>query len=62
MTLDKYTPRTDADELNPDYLFATTANDLLLAIIEGKIDAKELAEKTLRQRGFDNKGKQNWKA
>ena len=31
------------DELNPKYLFSLTYSELLCAIVNGKIDAKELA-------------------
>lgn len=45
-------------ELNPQYLFSLTHAELLCAIVNGKIDAKELAWQQLRNRGLDAKG--NW--
>ena len=45
------------DELNPKYLFSLTYSELLCAIVNGKIDAKELAWQQLRNRGLDASGK-----
>jgi hypothetical protein len=45
------------DELNPQYLFSITQTELLCAIVNGKIDAKELAWQELRNRGCNAKGK-----
>lgn len=50
-----YKPKNNSDELNPDYLFCTKATDLLVAIINGQIDAVELAKKELDNRGLDHK-------
>ena len=50
-----YKPKNDSDELNPNYLFCTRATDLLVAIINGQIDAVELAKKELDNRGLDHK-------
>jgi hypothetical protein len=44
------------DELNPKYLFSMTQTELLCAIVNGKIDTKELAWQELRNRGCDAKG------
>lgn len=43
------------DELNPELLFSTTYTQLLVEIVAGRIDAKELANEQLRQRGLDPK-------
>lgn len=56
MTNKKYTPKTNEDALNEDYLFALTANDLLIAIIAGKIDPVTAARIELKKRGFNEKG------
>lgn len=53
----KYIPKNDSDDLNPQYLFSLTANDLLVAIVKGQINPIELAKKELRNRGFDDSGK-----
>lgn len=45
------------DELNPEYLFTLTHNQLLSDIVNGKIDCVEIARKTLIDRGFDDDGK-----
>lgn len=46
-----------SDELNPELLFNTTWNDLLVKIACGEIDCKQLAEKTLAGRGYNKTGK-----
>lgn len=45
------------DDLNPEFIFSTVATDLLVQAVNGKIDLKELAKKTLKNRGLDNQGK-----
>lgn len=52
-----YIPRNDSDELNSDYLFSTTATDLLVAIAQGTLDPVELAKMEIKARGLDNTGK-----
>ncbi len=47
-----------SDELNPIYLFSTTATQLLVKIVKDDIDAKHLAQEELRKRGLDHDG--NW--
>ena len=44
------------DELNPAYLFSTTATSLLLAITDGLIDPVALAHQTLASRGLNENG------
>lgn len=44
------------DNENPKYLFNTTATKLLVAIVQGQIDATALAEEQLKQRGLNNDG------
>ena len=51
-----YIPKNNSDHLNPIYIFCGTANDLLAAICRGDIDAKEMARKELRRRGYDENG------
>jgi hypothetical protein len=46
------------DDLNPDYLLNGIATDLLVKIVSGEIDVKELALKQLDNRGLDVNG--NW--
>lgn len=43
------------DELNEKFLFNMTHTQLLLRIVSGEIDAKELAIKQLNNRGLDIK-------
>ena len=42
---------------NPVYLFNSTSKDILLDLINGKIDAVELARIELSNRGLDATGK-----
>lgn len=51
----QYIPRDNSDELKPVYLFSTKATDLLVAIVNGQIDAVELAKIELMARGLDPK-------
>ncbi len=44
------------DELNPAYLFRTDATELLCKIVNGEIDAVDLAKNELRARGRDANG------
>lgn len=46
------------DELNPIYLFSTTAISLLVQIVTSQIDAKQLAQEELQKRGLNSEG--NW--
>ncbi|WP_288237018.1 hypothetical protein [uncultured Alistipes sp.] len=41
------------DEMNPDFLFSTTWNDLLIQIVKGEIDPVQIAKKTLADRGLN---------
>jgi len=41
------------DEENPIFLFSQTHKELLLAIANGSIDARQLAKVELRNRGLD---------
>jgi len=43
------------DEENPIFLFSQTYKELLLAIANGLIDARQLAKVELRNRGLDTK-------
>lgn len=52
-----YQPKNDSDALNPEFLFNSTATDLLIAIANGEIKAVELAKKQLENRGLDLSGK-----
>ena len=52
----KYTPADDSDELNETYLFQTIATDLLVAIVNGQIDAKAAALQELKNRGLNENG------
>jgi hypothetical protein len=45
------------DEENPIFLFNQTNKDLLLDIITGKIDTRELARMELRNRGMNYEGR-----
>lgn len=45
------------DDENPKYLFNTTTSKLLVAIVQGNIDTKQLAEEQLRNRGLNNDGR-----
>lgn len=54
--MENYIPRDDSDDLNPQYLFSLTANDLLVAIMKGQIDPVELASKELKNRGLNIEG------
>lgn len=49
-----FTPKSD--DYDPQFLFSTTATELLTMIVKGEIDAKELAWKQLRNRGQDANG------
>ena len=55
-------PETEAeilhDEENPDFLFSTTWNSLLVKIAKGQVDAEFYARKELANRGLDLNG--NW--
>ena len=43
------------DEENPIFLFTQTHKDILLAIVNGKLDALKMAKRELRNRGLDLK-------
>jgi hypothetical protein len=45
-----------ADEDNPQFIFSTINNKLLLGIVNGKINLEELAKKELKNRGMNNTG------
>ena len=45
------------DEENPIFLFNQTNKDLLCDIVNGKIDARELARIELRNRGSNSEGR-----
>jgi len=45
------------DEENPIFLFSQIHKDLLVDIVNGKIDAAELARIELKNRGLNNEGK-----
>jgi hypothetical protein len=45
------------DALNPKFIFSTTDNTLLIAILNGNLDAIKAAEQELTNRGFDKTGK-----
>lgn len=49
---------TIKDEFNPNFLFSTDADKLLVMLINGEINPVELAKKELRNRGLDMAG--NW--
>lgn len=51
-----YVPSNDTDALQPKFIFSMTATELLCAIVNGQIDAKELAQKELQNRGLNNDG------
>lgn len=48
---------TIADELNPAFIFSGISSSLLADIIAGKIDAVEIAKRTLENRGQNEAGK-----
>jgi len=52
---DTYQPANSSDELKAEYLFCTKATDLLVAIINGQIDAVAMAKRELDNRGLDHK-------
>ena len=43
------------DEEKPIFLFTQTHKDILLAIVNGKLDALKMAKRELRNRGLDLK-------
>jgi len=45
------------DEVNPDFIFQSTATELLVKAVRGEIDIHELAWQELRSRGLDHNGK-----
>jgi hypothetical protein len=45
------------DEINPDFIFQSTATELLVKAVRGEIDIHELAWQELRSRGLDHNGK-----
>ena len=45
------------DEENPIFLFSQIHKDLLVDIVNGKIDAAELARIELKNRGLNEKGR-----
>jgi len=45
------------DELNPNYLFSLTWNDMLVKIVSGEVDPVQLAREQLANRGLDQSGK-----
>jgi hypothetical protein len=53
----KYKPSSDADDLQPQYLFSLTRDELLVAIVKGLIDPVKLAENELENRGKDKNGR-----
>jgi hypothetical protein len=53
-----YTPSSNDDELNPDYIFSLTSTEILCAIANGLIDPVSYAKYTLTSRGLDYDG--NW--
>lgn len=54
MTIHDTTPLPD-DE-NPQYLFNSTHTKLLVAIVQGQIDAQAVAQEQLKNRGLNNEG------
>lgn len=52
---EKYSDRRD--EYNPIFIFQSVPTELLAAITTGELDAKELAEIELMNRGRDEYGK-----
>lgn len=40
------------DEMNPEFLFNSTWNELLIQIVKGEIDPVQIAKKTLAGRGL----------
>lgn len=52
----KNSGRLTADDFKPDFIFQGTTTELLVKIISGQIDAKELAWDELRARGLNEKG------
>lgn len=56
MKTNTYKPRNDSDRLNQNFLYQTTHDDLLVAIVNGQIDPKELAKQELQARGLDKNG------
>ena len=45
------------DDLNPKFLFSTTASTLLVNALNGTINLQDLAAKELANRGLDGHGK-----
>lgn len=45
------------DDLNPEYVFSTTATQLLCRAARGEIDLEQIARDTLAHRGLDHEGK-----
>ena len=45
-----------SDDENPEYLFNGVSTKLMVAIANGKLDAKKLAKKQLVNRGLGKKG------
>ena len=48
---------TLADDLNPIFILSMTNSQLLVDVLAGKYDLKELAKRELENRGLDNNGK-----
>lgn len=40
------------DEMNPEFLFNSTWNELLIQIVKGEIDPVQIAKQTLADRGL----------
>ena len=56
--MEKYIPKNESDDLNPNYLFTGIATNKLVAIpVNKQIDLIELANKELDNRGLDSTGK-----
>jgi len=51
-----YIPKNESDAEQPKFMFCCTSTSLLAAIVNGEIDAVELAKKELSNRGLNNDG------
>ena len=45
------------DDLNPNYMFQTTANTLLVQALSGEYNILEMVRKELANQGLDTQGK-----
>lgn len=47
---------TISDNLNPNYIFSTVPNELIVKVLSGEVDIRHIARKELSNRGYDAQG------